>query len=226
MGGGTFRYAKVPGPGIEPMPQQRQGWTLTAGPPAMPATPNLKPDLHGPVEERRKGMGGTPWGTAGGGLQVVMLWMIALLWFQKCLQKRNTTHFHFLLWKMLSIYKSRQNIIIRLHVPISQHLPWSALASLVCFAVIPTHASLILFCFFFGGGTPWTYGGSRARGLQLPAYTTATATPDLSCICNLHHSSQQRRILNSLREARDRTRVLRDSSWIRFCCVTMGTPLF
>ena len=41
--------------------------------------------------------------------------------------------------------------------------------------------------------------------LQLPAYTTATATPDPSHICDLHHSSQQRRILNLLSEARDRT---------------------
>ena len=37
--------------------------------------------------------------------------------------------------------------------------------------------------------------------LQLPAYTTATATPDLSRVYNLHHSSQQRWILNSLSEA-------------------------
>ena len=41
--------------------------------------------------------------------------------------------------------------------------------------------------------------------LQLPANTTATATPDPSCICNPHHSSQQRRILNLLSEARDGT---------------------
>ena len=41
--------------------------------------------------------------------------------------------------------------------------------------------------------------------LQLPAYTTATATSDLSCICNLHHSSWQCQILNPLNEARDRT---------------------
>ena len=32
--------------------------------------------------------------------------------------------------------------------------------------------------------------------LQLPAYATATATPDLSRVCDQHHSSQQRRILN------------------------------
>ena len=40
-------------------------------------------------------------------------------------------------------------------------------------------------------------------GVQLPAYTTATATRDLSHICDLHHSSQQRQILNPLVEARD-----------------------
>ena len=32
--------------------------------------------------------------------------------------------------------------------------------------------------------------------LQLPASARGTATPDLSCICNLHHSSRQHRILN------------------------------
>ena len=38
--------------------------------------------------------------------------------------------------------------------------------------------------------------------LQLPAYTTAIATQDPSCICDLHHSSLQRRIPNPLSEAR------------------------
>ena len=42
---------------------------------------------------------------------------------------------------------------------------------------------------------------------QLPAYATATATPDPShvCnhICNLHHSSWQRWIHNPLSKARD-----------------------
>ena len=27
--------------------------------------------------------------------------------------------------------------------------------------------------------------------LQLPAYITATAMPDPSCVCDLHHSSRQ-----------------------------------
>ena len=44
--------------------------------------------------------------------------------------------------------------------------------------------------------------------LQLPTYTTATATLDLSHIYDLHHSSQQRQILKLLSEARDQTHVL------------------
>ena len=39
--------------------------------------------------------------------------------------------------------------------------------------------------------------------LQPQAYTTATATWDPSCICNLHHSTWQHRILHPLSEARD-----------------------
>ena len=46
--------------------------------------------------------------------------------------------------------------------------------------------------------------------LQLPAYTTATAVRDLSCVCDLHPSSQQCQILNPLSEARDRTCILMD----------------
>ena len=60
--------------------------------------------------------------------------------------------------------------------------------------------------------------------LQLPAYATATATRDLSCVCNLHHSSQQCRIPDPPSEARDRTCILMDPSRIHFCCTTMGTP--
>ena len=60
--------------------------------------------------------------------------------------------------------------------------------------------------------------------LQLPAYTTATVMQDLSCIGNLHHCSKQRQILNPLSGARDRTRVLMDTSQIHFCCATTGTP--
>ena len=41
--------------------------------------------------------------------------------------------------------------------------------------------------------------------VQLLAYTTSIASPDLSRICDLHHSSRQCRILNTLSKARDRT---------------------
>ena len=51
--------------------------------------------------------------------------------------------------------------------------------------------------------------------LQLPAYTTATATRDPSCICDLHHSAKQHRILNPLSQARDQAYVLMDTSQVR-----------
>ena len=51
--------------------------------------------------------------------------------------------------------------------------------------------------------------------LQLLAYTTATAMPAPSCICDLHHCSWQRWILNPLSEARDGTCVLMDASRVR-----------
>ena len=60
--------------------------------------------------------------------------------------------------------------------------------------------------------------------LQLLAYTTATATPDLSPICNLHHSSRQHWILNPLSEGRNRTCTLMDTSQLRFRWAMMGTP--
>ena len=50
------------------------------------------------------------------------------------------------------------------------------------------------FFFFLFRATPVAYGSSKAGvdlELQLPAYTTATATRDQSCIYNLHHSSWQ-----------------------------------
>ena len=60
--------------------------------------------------------------------------------------------------------------------------------------------------------------------LQLLACIRATATQDPSCVGDLHHSSQQYRILNPLSEARDPTHILRDASQIHFHCATMGTP--
>ena len=50
--------------------------------------------------------------------------------------------------------------------------------------------------------------------LQLLAYTTATATPDTSLVFELHHSSLQSQMLNPLREAKNRTHILIDISWV------------
>ena len=67
--------------------------------------------------------------------------------------------------------------------------------------------------------TPMPYGDSQARGqigataVSLLHNATVTAMPDLSLICDLHHSLQQHRILNLLSEAR----ILMDTSQIRFC---------
>ena len=46
--------------------------------------------------------------------------------------------------------------------------------------------------------------------LQLPAYTTATAMQDLSCICDLRRNVWLSQILKPLNEARDQTRILTD----------------
>ena len=56
--------------------------------------------------------------------------------------------------------------------------------------------------------------------LQLPAHATATAMPDPGCICDLHHSSGQHRILNPMHWARDRTGVLMDTTQVHHCWAT------
>ena len=61
--------------------------------------------------------------------------------------------------------------------------------------------------------------------LQLLASTTATAMPNLSRVCELHHSSWQQWILNPLSEAQDRTYVLVDSSWVLKHGATRRPPM-
>ena len=67
---------------------------------------------------------------------------------------------------------------------------------------------LYIFVFFFFRATPEAYEvprlGIRSE-LQPPAYSIATAIPDPSRVCDLHHSSRQLHIHNPLSKARDRT---------------------
>ena len=60
--------------------------------------------------------------------------------------------------------------------------------------------------------------------LELLVYTRATAIPDPNHICDLHHSSQQRWILNPLSKARDLSHVLMYSSRLCYWWATTGTP--
>ena len=61
--------------------------------------------------------------------------------------------------------------------------------------------------------------------LQPLSYATFTAMPDLSHVCDLHHSSWQCQILNPLSEAGGQACVLMDTSQSCFCWATVGTPL-
>ena len=89
----------------------------------------------------------------------------------------------------------------------------------VWLGVLPGQEALVLFTllffiFAFSTAAPEAYGGSQARGQiratpaglrQSHSNARATATPDSSHICDLHHGSQQHRILNPLSKARDQT---------------------
>ena len=64
---------------------------------------------------------------------------------------------------------------------------------------------------------PAAYGISWARGQIWAAaavYTTAVATPDPSCICDLHQSLQHCQILSPINEAMDRTHISWRRCWV------------
>ena len=90
-------------------------------------------------------------------------------------------------------------------------------------------STIMLFFFFFFfwlfRAAPVAYESSQVRELELQLLAYATATQDPSCVCNLHDSSRQRRILNPVSKARDLICNLVDTSWIHFCCATTGTPM-
>ena len=62
--------------------------------------------------------------------------------------------------------------------------------------------------------------------LQVLVYTTATAVPDLSYICDIQHSSQIRQTINPLNKARYWAHVLMDASQFHYHCATTEFPFF
>ena len=83
--------------------------------------------------------------------------------------------------------------------------------------IFPQNSGWFFFCLFFLGPHLRHMEAPRLgvqSELQLPAYSTATATQDLSRVCDLHNSSWQRWILNPLSEVRGRTHVLMDPIWV------------
>ena len=81
----------------------------------------------------------------------------------------------------------------------------------------PISIFFFLFYFCIWGPDLWSMEVPRLgveSELQLLAYTTGTAMPDPSHICDLHRSSWQCWIHNPLSGAKDRTRILMDTSWV------------
>ena len=62
-------------------------------------------------------------------------------------------------------------------------------------------------------------------GVELEYSCQPQPQPQQLEICDLHHSSQQRWILNPLSGARDRTCILMDTSQVHYCWAKMGTPM-
>ena len=87
---------------------------------------------------------------------------------------------------------------------------------------------ILLFLLFFRA-VPVAYGSSQARGwirAAAAAYTTATATQDLTYVCSLYHSLEQHQILSLLSKARNWTHILMDTSWVCYCWTATGTPVW
>ena len=77
------------------------------------------------------------------------------------------------------------------------------------------------FCFFTAYGSSQERGQMGATAASLHhSHGNTRSEPHL----DLHHSSQQHRIPDPLSKARDQTSILMDTSQIRCCCATRGTP--
>ena len=109
-----------------------------------------------------------------------------------------------------SLYKYKHNWVIK-----------NAINKKSCLAL-----GIILSKYFFLRSYLWHMEVPRLGvewELQLSAYTTVTAMSDPSHILDLHCSLWQHQMLNPLREARDRTCILVDTSWVHYSWATTGT---
>ena len=85
--------------------------------------------------------------------------------------------------------------------------------------------SFFVFCLF--RAAPAAYGGSQARGLIgaiVAGLHLSYSNARSEHVYDLHHSSRQHWIVNSLSEARDQTCNFMVPSRIRLRCATTGTP--
>ena len=122
-------------------------------------------------------------------------------------------HLHYQLFNVILSLNSTLYFSKYLHI---SHLMFTILCKEGSTGSIQCFFFFWSFCLFIA--TPEAYGGSQARGpirLQPPAHTTATKMQDPSHVRDLHHSSQQHRILNPPSEARDQTHNLMVPSRMR-----------
>ena len=141
--------------------------------------------------------------------------VIGLEWSKIIQRNRHYCTFCFLFWLPSGIWSSQ-----------ARDQTWARVAAYAAAAAMPdslTHCA--------GQGmtaTSWHMQvpklGVKSE-LQVPACTTATAMPDPSCVCSVHHSSQQHQILELLSKASNRTCILMHTSWAGFCWATKGTSL-
>ena len=86
---------------------------------------------------------------------------------------------------------------------------------------------ILLVCVSFFRAVPEAYGSSQAMDRIKSCGGKPTPQPQQhqirSCVLDLHHSSQQRQILNPLSKARGQTRILRGTSQI--CSTEPGWEL-
>ena len=117
----------------------------------------------------------------------------------------------------------------KIQTPERKKSPWGEPGFLKADIFHRTSVDSFFFFFFFLGPNPRLMEVPRLGAeseLQLPAYTTTITTQNPSHICDSHHSSWQRWILNPLSKAKDRTHLLMDTSQVRYHWTTTGTPTF